>query len=178
MSKYSQISRRTAGQQHKDVQAAVQQVNPIPEEANDWVDDEDEKRQSHFSTYNDYMQNLTEDEQKIMASIINDAIQARTTQNTFVNQDQGMDNTIKNSAKETKGVFFPSNKKLYETSMHQNSEEFKQLGTIHMENRAAEYYPLEKPQPVSYQQNPLADIQMDKLMSVPNGGERSRVRRG
>ena len=56
-----------------------------------------------------------------------------------------MDNTIKNSAKETKGVFFPSNKKLYETSMHQNSEEFKQLGTIHMENRAAEYYPLEKP---------------------------------
>ena len=47
--------------------------------------------------------------------------------------------------KETKGVFFPSNKKLYEANMHKNSEEFKQLGTMHIENRSAEYYPLEKP---------------------------------
>ena len=49
------------------------------------------------------------------------------------------------SMKETKGVFFPSNKKLYEANMHQNSEEFKQLGTMHIENRASDYYPLEKP---------------------------------
>ena len=77
-----------------------------------------------------------------------------------------MDNALKNTAKETKGVFFPSNKKLYETSMHQNSEEFKQLGTIHMENRAAEYYPLEKPQPTNYMQSPLADLQMDKMMGA------------
>ena len=111
-----------------------------------------------------------------MASIINDAIAARTTQSNFKNQDQGMDNTIKNSAKETKGVFFPSNKKLYETSMHQNSEEFKQLGTIHMENRAAEYYPLEKPQPISYQQSPLGDIQMDKLMNATASSQAKKNR--
>ena len=49
------------------------------------------------------------------------------------------------SMKESKGVFFPSNKKLYEVSMHQNSEEFKQLGTMHIENRASNYFPLEKP---------------------------------
>ena len=47
--------------------------------------------------------------------------------------------------KQSKGVFFPSNKKLYDASMHMNSEEFKQLGTMHMENRASDYYPLEKP---------------------------------
>ena len=63
------------------------------------------------------MQNLTEEEQKIMTSIINDAMLARTG-GSFNFQDQGMDNTVKNSVKETKGVFFPSNKKLYETSMH------------------------------------------------------------
>ena len=70
------------------------------------------------ASYNDYMQNLTEEEQKIMTSIINDAMLARTTQDNFKFQDQGMDNTVKNTVKETKGVFFPSNKKLYETSMH------------------------------------------------------------
>lgn len=58
--------------------------------------------------------------------------------------------------KQSKGVFFPSNKKLYEVSMHQNSEEFKQLGTIHMENRAADYYPLEKPQPGTSVLSPVA----------------------
>ena len=60
--------------------------------------------------------------------------------------------------KESKAVFFPSNKKLYDVSMHQNSEEFKQLGTIHMENRAADYFPLENPQPKGTAQSPLAAI--------------------
>lgn len=58
---------------------------------------------------------------------------------------KGESNKFSEHVKEQKGVFFPSNKKLYDISMHQNSEEFKQLGTIHMENRAAEYYPLDKP---------------------------------
>ena len=60
--------------------------------------------------------------------------------------------------KETKGVFFPSNKKLYDVSMHQNSEEFKQLGTIHMENRAAEYYPLDQPQPHALAASPIQEV--------------------
>lgn len=47
--------------------------------------------------------------------------------------------------KETKAVFFPSNKKLYDANMHNNSEEFKQLGTMHMMNRNSDYFPLEKP---------------------------------
>ena len=68
--------------------------------------------------------------------------------------------------KETKGVFFPTNKKLYDLSMHQNSEEFKQLGTMHIENRAAEYYPLDKPQPVGFTKSPIEAIQMEKVMNV------------
>ena len=36
-----------------------------------------------------------------------------------------------------------------------NSEEFKQLGTMHIENRAADYYPLEKPQPSAITPSPL-----------------------
>jgi len=47
--------------------------------------------------------------------------------------------------KEDKPAFFPSNKKLYDDNLHQNSEEFKQLGTLHQENRTAAYYPPEQP---------------------------------
>jgi hypothetical protein len=64
-------------------------------------------------------------------------------------------NSKYSSLKESKGVFFPSNKKLYEVSMHMNSEEFKQLGTMHIENRATDYYPLEKPQPSAIAPSPL-----------------------
>ena len=49
--------------------------------------------------------------------------------------------------KQDKDNYFPSNKKQYEANMHKNSEEFKQLGTIHQEKRTADYYPLDKPQP-------------------------------
>lgn len=61
---------------------------------------------------------------------------------------------------EGKGAPFASNKKLYETNMFQSSEDFKQLGTLQMENRASEYYPLEALQPLSYAQSPLAKIEM------------------
>ena len=44
---------------------------------------------------------------------------------------------------EDKPAFFPTNKKLYDENLHQNSEEFKQLGTLHQENRTAAYYPPE-----------------------------------
>ena len=47
--------------------------------------------------------------------------------------------------KQDKDNYFPSNKKQYEDNMHKNSEEFKQLGTIHQEKRTADYYPLDKP---------------------------------
>ena len=47
--------------------------------------------------------------------------------------------------------------------MHQNSEEFKQLGTIHMENRASDYYPLDHPQPKNFAPSPLGAIQMDRI---------------
>ncbi len=67
--------------------------------------------------------------------------------------------------KESKGVFFPSNKKLYEGNMHQNSEEFKQLGTMHIENRASDYFPLEKPQPMTIAASPLAAIKMDRVVA-------------
>lgn len=49
--------------------------------------------------------------------------------------------------------------------MHQNSEEFKQLGTMHMDNRASDYFPLEKPQPASVAVSPLASIKMDRVVA-------------
>ena len=75
--------------------------------------------------------------------------------------------------KETKGVFFPSNKKLYEDNMFKNSEEFKQLGTMHIENRAADYFPLDKPQPASLKKSPLAAIKMEQVMA--NAGKKPTV---
>ena len=82
------------------------------------------------------------------------------------------------SLKETKGVFFPSNKRLYEANMHKNSEEFKQLGTIHMENRHADYYPLEKPQPKAVMQSPLAAIKMERVMAGAAAVASARNRTG
>ena len=69
------------------------------------------------------------------------------------------------SMKESKGVFFPSNKKIYDANMFQCSEDFKQLGTLHHENRAADYYPLDRPQPLDKQPSPLASISMDQVMA-------------
>ena len=48
----------------------------------------------------------------------------------------------------------------------QNSEEFKQLGTMHTENRASEYYPHDKPQPKGFAEDPFAAIEMDKIMAA------------
>ena len=69
------------------------------------------------------------------------------------------------NVKESKGVFFPSNKKIYDANMFQCSEDFKQLGTLHHENRAADYYPLDRPQPLEVQPSPLVHISMDQVMA-------------
>lgn len=48
----------------------------------------------------------------------------------------------------SKAGYMPTNKKLYNSSMFQNSREFTQLGTLAKENRTAEYYqPDIPPQP-------------------------------
>ena len=52
--------------------------------------------------------------------------------------------------------------------MFQNSEDFKQLGTLHPENRASEYYPLDQPQPLNYAKSPLTQIQMDQSAAQIN----------
>ena len=70
--------------------------------------------------------------------------------------------------KEGKGVFFHTNKKLYETNAFQNSEDFKQMGTLHPENRASDYYPLDVPQPLNIAQSPLSNIQMDNMAQNGN----------
>jgi len=62
----------------------------------------------------------------------------------------------KHTAVKEQRAFFPSNKRLYDANMHKNSEEFKQLGTIHTEGRHADYYPLEKPQPKAFSPSPLS----------------------
>jgi len=68
------------------------------------------------------------------------------------------------NSKESKGVFFHSNKKIFDKNMHSNSEDFKQLGTFHIENRASNYYPLENPQPNGVSPSPLNKINMDYVV--------------
>lgn len=40
--------------------------------------------------------------------------------------------------KESKAVFYPANKKIYDANVIQCSEDFKQPSTMHIENRAAD----------------------------------------
>jgi len=42
-----------------------------------------------------------------------------------------------------KGGSLPAAKRVYEFNQHQNSEEFKQLGTLSKENRHMDYFPVE-----------------------------------
>jgi hypothetical protein len=65
------------------------------------------------------------------------------TDNLLVNARGAREKKYEAMFKEDKPSFFPSNKKLYDDNLHQNSEEFKQLGTLHQENRTAAYYPPE-----------------------------------
>jgi hypothetical protein len=55
--------------------------------------------------------------------------------------DRTYDDLLNAGAPEKVG-FFPSSKKLYDFNQFQNSEEFKQLGTLSKENRHMEYYPI------------------------------------
>ena len=52
--------------------------------------------------------------------------------------------------------------------MFQCSEDFIQLGTLHAENRASEYYPLDKPQPLSYATSPLEAVDLDTAFDLQN----------
>ena len=45
--------------------------------------------------------------------------------------------------------------------MFLNSEDFKQLGTLAIENRASNYYPLEAPQPLKKEPSPLSKVGMN-----------------
>ena len=67
--------------------------------------------------------------------------------------------------KQDKDNYFPTNKKQFgEANMHKNSEEFKQLGTIHHEKRTADYYPLDKPQPKLFSHQQSTTIPMERVM--------------
>lgn len=52
------------------------------------------------------------------------------------------DNMIADGAVE-KGGTLPATKRVYDFNQHQNSEEFKQLGTLSKENRHMDYFPVE-----------------------------------
>ena len=102
---------------------------------------------------------LSTDEKIINARFVNEAMAAGSDITIFpVCIKCNFDNLLVNSRlvrekkygailNEDKPAFFPSNKKLYDDNLHQNSEEFKQLGTLHQENRTAAYYPPEQPLP-------------------------------
>ena len=120
---------------------------------------------------------LTEDEKVINARFVNEAISAQRDIALFpvciacnfekleeMKKEANVRQQRYTKPKETKGVFFYSNKKFYETNQFQNSEDFKQLGTLSPENRASDYYPLEAPQPLNYANSPLSKI----LMDMPN----------
>ena len=151
MSKKSQVSRRT---EYSRAQAPA----PIDELLDD-EDDQSEAVPEDFTNCRKCGTELTEDEKIINARLVNEAMVAGRDTSMFplrlecfmeslgkVQQNKRDTNEKKYSnMKESKGVFFPSNKRIFDANMFQCSEDFKQLGTLHHENRAAEYYPLEKP---------------------------------
>lgn len=141
---------------------AAANANAIQEEDGDY-DNELEAKPEDFVACNSCVKQLTEDEKIINARFVNEALAASRDISVFPvciacnfenleasNKDVNQRDKIYAAMKQSKGVFFPSNKKLYDGHMHQNSEEFKQLGTMHIENRASNYYPLEVPQPVTF----------------------------
>ena len=68
--------------------------------------------------------------------------------NLLINKNMIRDNQLGAIINDDKPNYFPTSKRLFlDTSLHLNSEEFKQLGTMHIENRTASYYPPENPQP-------------------------------
>ena len=91
----------------------------------------------------------------------------RVRSNLVSNRKMAKDREAKyTTMKQSKGVFFPSNKKLYDKNMHLNSEEFKQLGTLHNENRASDYYPLDRPQPTAFASNAGNAAEMERVMQA------------
>ena len=124
----------------------------------DEIDAELEARPDDFLACNVRVCNqpLTEEEKEMNARFVNEVMAKGgdvtkypvciecDVDNLTLNPQIGAINT---GIKEDKPAFFPSNKKLYDENLHQNSEEFKQLGTLHQENRTAAYYPSEQPQP-------------------------------
>ena len=137
-------------------QAAVQ--DPIREQE---IEDELEAKPEDFLACNVCGAALSTDEKIINARFVNEAMAAGSDITIFpVCIKCNFDNLLVNSRlvrekkygailNEDKPSFFPTNKKLYDENLHQNSEEFKQLGTLHQENRTAAYYPPEQPQPTA-----------------------------
>lgn len=176
-SQKSKMSRLSMGIKNKTGMQQAE-VNAIQEEEVDY-ENELEAKPEDFIACNSCVKQLTEDEKIINARFVNEALAASRDISVFPvciacnfenleasNREAKQREKKYTQMKQSKGVFFPSNKKLYDISMHQNSEEFKQLGTIHMENRASDYYPLEKPQPATFAQSPGAAIQMEKIMGA------------
>ena len=157
----SRYSKRSSTCTHKHKLVVMNSTEPIDNPISELVDEE-----SEFEVAPEDFDNickstnyeLTEDEKIINARFANEALAEGRDISVFpvsiasiidklesYNKEATQRQDRQHKPKEGKGVFFPSNKKFYETSMFQNSEDFKQLGTLHIENRASEYYPLEAP---------------------------------
>ena len=158
----SQKSKMSMGMKNRTGMQEAE-ANAIPEEDGDFGENELEAKPEDFNACNNCVRQLSEDEKIINARFVNEALAASRDISVFPIciecNFENLESTNKEvkarqkqyaNMKQSKGVFFPSNKKLYDISMHQNSEEFKQLGTIHMENRASDYYPLDKVQPQQF----------------------------
>lgn len=122
------------------------------------IEEELEAKPEDFIACNVCQKPLSQDEKIINARFVNEAMANGGDITIFpVCIKCNFDNLLLNSKmvrdkklgliNEDKPAFFPSNKKLYDENLHQNSEEFKQLGTLHLENRTAAYFPSEQPQP-------------------------------
>lgn len=114
---------------------------PIDEQ--DGEEDELEAKPEDFLACNVCQKALSGDEKIINARFVNEAMAAGKDITIFpVCIKCNFDNLLVNSklvrekkygaiVAEDKPAFFPTNKKLYDEHLHQNSEEFKQLGTLH-----------------------------------------------
>lgn len=132
----SKMSRISMGLQNRTTGMQNPQAEAIPEVEGD--NEELEAKPEDFVACNSCVKQLSEDEKIINARFVNEALAASRDISVFPvciacnfenleasNREARQREKQYAQMKQSKGVFFPSNKKLYDQSMHQNSEEFK-----------------------------------------------------
>ena len=153
----SKISKASLERFREMKKARETNLTPLSERQ---IENELEAMPEDFLACNVCGKTLSQDEKVINARFVNEAmindeditifpICIRCNfDNLLINKNMVRNNQLGAIIDDDKPNYFPTSKRLFlDTSLHLNSEEFKQLGTMHIENRTASYYPPENPQP-------------------------------